>query len=135
MQMLRYATVFLTALVALGSPAQGASKIGAPYDFWRFAEWSELHGPPRDVAYDIVQRGDQEGGSLIRTREFGPSFLGRSALGAAHAYDEGNIFWVLAESPKQGGPSRNVIGGEAAIVVWQTYTKDTADAWLTFTIS
>src|SRR5262249_18505263 len=32
-----------------------------------------------------------------------------------------------------GGPAPNVMGGQSAIVVWQTYIQDTADAWLTFT--
>ena len=31
------------------------------------------------------------------------------------------------------GPARNVMGGQSAIVAWQTYIQDTADAWLTFT--
>ncbi len=132
--LLRYTTVLLAAAAALGPPAEGAPKIGTPYFFWRFAEWSE-HGPSLDVQHDIVDRGDQDGGTVIRTRNFGTSVYGTPALGAAHAYDEGNVFWALAESPIRGGSARNVIGGESAIVVWQTYTKDTADAWLTFTFS
>lgn len=132
--LLRYATVFLATMAALGSPAEGAPKIGTPSYFWRFAEWSE-HGPSLDVQHDIVDRGDQDGGTLIRTRHFGTSIYGTPAIGAAHAYDEGNIFWATAESPLRGGPDRNVIGGESAVVVWQTYSKDTAGAWLTFTFS
>ena len=67
MHMVRYVMVLFAAAAALGSPAEGASKIGAPYYFWRFAEWS-WQGLNRDVQHDIVDRGDQEGGSLIRTR-------------------------------------------------------------------
>lgn len=130
------ATIPCLVILVLWIPRDaGATRLPQTIYQSEFGEWTERHRYDPAPDYTTHPGLDSEDIDIAAVREFGYSWLGELALGVAVGVDEGNTFWASAQSPIQGGPAGNVIGGDALIEVVQAYTKDEATSSLAFTYS
>jgi hypothetical protein len=91
-----------------------------------------LHGPLLDFATEL----DLENGGVVRQEQIGNATNGNPIYVEAGIADDGDTFWVLTDTPNHfQNANRTYIGSEAQIVIYQSYTKDTEDAVLSYTYS
>jgi hypothetical protein len=89
-----------------------------------------LHGPLLEFATEL----DLQNGGVVRQAQIGNASNGDPVYAEAGIADDGDTFWVLADTPNHyQNANRDFIGSESRIVIYQSYTKDSDDASLTYT--
>jgi hypothetical protein len=141
-RLVRHVTL-LGALLGAGATGAGAATIGTPVIDLRIwgitsAENSNtltgpgLHGPILEFATEL----DLVNGGVVRSAQIGNASNGDPVYAEAGVADDGDTFWVLTDTPNHfQNANRDYIGSEAVVRIYQSYTKDSEDASLTYTYS
>jgi hypothetical protein len=138
---------FLMVLSGIAPGAAAAATIGNPIidiRLWGItdlpaAEWGPgritgpgLHGPLLGFATEL----DLVNGGVVRQATVGLSSGGSPVTVEAGVANDGDTFWVLADTPNHYQRlDRDFIGSEAQVKIYQSYTKDAEDATLSYTFS
>jgi len=93
--------------------------------YWPIGLWEPFNQGA--ILFSAFETGIQH--ALGRTIQGGPARL------EMFATNNGNTFWAEAISAHQGGPGRDVVGGQVSLIVGQTYIKESADATLSYTFN
>jgi hypothetical protein len=130
-------------LVAVSAGEAAAAKIGEPVidiRLWGITdapngpglEGPGLHGPLLGFATELDL---DAGGGLVRQEALGiDPYRGTTEYVEAGIANGGDRFWAWVDTPVHySTPNRDYIGGESLVRIYQSYTKDSEDASLTFT--
>lgn len=132
------------ALLTLAATSAQAAVIGTPVvdlRIWGITEAPNdstvidgpgRHGPLLEFATEL----DLQDGSVVRQADIGNASNGQVVYAEAGVADDGATFWVVADTPNHyQNADRRFIGSESQVTIYQSYTKDSADALLTYTYS
>lgn len=139
----RIGLVLLGTLVALCVGSAEAATIGSPVidlRIWGITEAPNdttidgpgRHGPLLEFATEL----DLVDGGVVRQAQIGLSSGGDPVYAEAGIADDGDTFWVLTDTPNHfQRANRDFIGSEAQVRIYQSYSKDTESASLSYTYS
>jgi hypothetical protein len=130
------------AVLTLAATSAQAAAIGTPVvdlRIWGITEAPNdftggpiSHGPLLEFATEL----DLQDGSVVRQADIGNASNGQVVYAEAGVADDGATFWVIADTPNHfQNADRRFIGSESQVTIYQSYTKDSADALLTYTYS
>jgi hypothetical protein len=137
------AGALLFALVALTAAAAGAAKVGDPLlDLKVFgiteAPNATHFGPPGEHGplLDFASEQDLVDGGVVLEAQIGSNSNGDPVYAEVGVANDGDTFWAFADTPNHyQNANRDYIGSEALLSIYQSYTKDTEAASLTYTFT